>query len=82
MKFMRPCWVALLISFGMMTLGYCGYCGLVHLFPNDPISDFVVMFAVISIFLMMVGGVGLAAALVWCLVDGIVAFIRFHHQKS
>jgi hypothetical protein len=66
----------------MLTLGYCGYCGLTHFYPNDPGYDGVFLFGIVAILLMIAGAFGFAAALVWWFVDGIISAIRSRHPKS
>ena len=70
------------ITVGMMLLGYCGFLSM----PPDWIAKTAyawrLLIALGIYFLMVLGAVGIAVSLIWCLVEAIASRSRSDYRKS
>jgi hypothetical protein len=80
-NFKRPCWLALLASFGMLLVGYNAYYGIFPYGPDVPAKAVYTLPMLVDkglFLLMVVGAFGLVASLTWW----IVAAIKFRFRGS
>jgi hypothetical protein len=82
MNFKRPCWVAIYTTMGMTLAGYCGFLSMPSDWAAKTADGWRLVIGLGIYFLLMLGAIGFAVSLIWCLVVAIASRSRSDYSKS